>query len=100
MRDVRSTRAKEAGWFWFQAMARPPSRVFMNGVVRQGWEWASANSPPLTSRTPLMRVPSGSPAAREQLKDHEAGVVERHRDRAGDAVRGPQGFDEVGALDG
>jgi hypothetical protein len=41
-----------------------PSRVFMNRVVRQGWEWASANSPPLTSRTPLMRVPSRSPAAR------------------------------------
>jgi hypothetical protein len=47
------------GWSWFQAMARPASRVFMNGVMRQGWERASANSPPLTSRTPPVRVPSG-----------------------------------------
>ena len=39
-------------------------------------------------------------AAGEQFEDHQAGVVERDRDRAGDAVRGPQGFNEVGALDG
>jgi hypothetical protein len=39
-------------------------------------------------------------AAGEQLKDHEAGVVGRYRDGAGDVVHGPQGFGEVGALDG
>jgi hypothetical protein len=32
MRDVRSTRAEAAGRFWFRARARPPSRVFRNGV--------------------------------------------------------------------